>query len=174
MNRALWLVVLVGSTSWAAVNIMLGALVAPRLFAGPELDRNGAGAVFGSLLEHWTALAWWPAGVLALVLATIGLLATVRGRGLASLALVCALALPAGHWWLREQVLEVRRLDALVDTRNQRSHDTAATSDAHARFRAAHQASEREAKAFTLGLLALALVAGVASIWPCRCHQSEP
>lgn len=150
---------------WLVGNLVLGALVAPGLFAHAPVDitRAQAGLLFGDLLTRWIAivdLSLWM--VLLVELALIaGYLLHLQRWGLMLCAVLALGGLTGVHLWARTTVREAgqQRPAALATGPAQILPD-----EQHVAFAAVHQRSETLFAAETLLLAAVVLVIAVASM----------
>lgn len=166
--RMILVLTLLTACIWLVGNLVLGALVAPGLFAHAPVDitRAQAGLLFGDLLTRWIAivdLSLWLVLLIELALIAGYLLKLQRWALMIGTILVLG-GLTGVHLWARATVQEAgqQRTAVLAPGPAQILPD-----EQHAAFAAVHRRSETLFAAETL-LLAL-VVLGVAMA--CMVHQ---
>jgi hypothetical protein len=160
--RILVVVVLAIASAWFAVNLVLGAVVAPAVFAHAPpaetmITKFQAGALFGDLLSRWiqvTDKSAWP-----LLVLTLGILSGYALRDRHRLALgSCLLALVAlivVHRWSGLVVAEAMAIRPPVKEADLASY----SEETHAAFDALHHSSVTLFGIETALLLAISLAA---------------
>jgi hypothetical protein len=160
--RILLVAVLAIASAWFAVNVVLGAVVAPAVFAHAPpaetmITKFQAGALFGDLLSRWiqvTDKSAWP-----LLVLTLGILSGYalrdRHRLATAACMIGMVALIAVHLWSGMVVAEAMAIRPPVKEAELASY----SEETHAAFDALHHRSVTLFGIETALLLAIALAA---------------
>ena len=160
--KALTVMVLVIATIWCAGSVVLVAIAAPGIFhhAPPQalhLEREMAGAIFGSLLSRWNTVV--DLGLLP-ILATLALVAAgsliaTRRYLLAIFYVVMIIGIGSTHLWSRAILLDALASAPPLD------HSQPYTAEQRQQFNDLHARSTRLYGTETVLLLLFVLGVGI-------------
>lgn len=168
MRRFAWILIILGSACLTCGNLVLGALVAPVIFA--TLNREEAGLAFGNILSVWSAYVAWPL-VLLVVLGLVILLAIRLFRGHFNwvvLVVVLGVGLLALHAWsnsLVQQGVAVRERIRSLDAAPRHQQEDTRLASLRRNFDYLHRTSTKAFLAETILGLVLVISAGSALVF---------